>query len=195
MAGRRGMTIIELMAVMLSALVVGAMGFHLMFTSGKSVHQRLSVLSRGERLRLLQTALSHDLAGRFPAFQAGGVEITPPNLESATQTLLRAQVLVQGETSTADLRELLYTLEETSPGGGQRAVVRSLDPDLAPGRGPQSSVQNLFALEYKEDLVWAATPVVEATGPTLLRLVLTLTDERYERRPVSREVQVVENRP
>ncbi|MCG3196619.1 MAG: prepilin-type N-terminal cleavage/methylation domain-containing protein [Candidatus Omnitrophica bacterium] len=195
MSGRRGMTLIELMAVMLSALLVGAMGFHLMFTSTKSVHQRMSVLSRGERLRLLQTAVSRDLAGRFPAYQPGGVSIASPNPESASQTLLRANVLVQGEEPNVDLREVIYTVEEPSPGSGQRAVIRSLDPDLAPGRSSQASLQNLFTLEFKENLVWSATPVAEATGPTLQRLVVTLTDERFKDRPVSRELRIVEKKP
>jgi hypothetical protein len=191
----RGMTLLELTSVMLSSLIVGAMAFHIMFDTSKAAHRGMSAASRGDRLRLLARSLDMDLAGRYPNAVSSPLAIGSASATSATQTLIRTEVLEQLETSDVQLTELVYSLESDPADPRIKALWRVLDPDLSPGRGPNAKAERLINLEFTESLVWSATPEQGSAPVPGFHLGLTLNDRRYRDRPVSREMNLVGRLP
>jgi hypothetical protein len=165
---------------MLALMVVMSMGFQILLTSGKSAHRGLSLTSQGERLRLLQKMIHLDLGSRYAPPASENLLIGGTSESSSTQMLLRTEILDQPSDEHVDLCELTYTLEETSEGSGAWAVMRTLDPDLEPGRGPEADARAVFQLRVTESLIWTATPESVGGGPSLAWLTISLQDSEFK---------------
>jgi prepilin-type N-terminal cleavage/methylation domain-containing protein len=191
----RGMTLIEVMVVLVTGLVVGAMAFHLMLSSSKGAHRGISISSREDRLRLLVRSLDSDLACRCPTPRTAKLEVGSPAPDSATQTLLRTEVLYQTDKDTVEVRELTYELADESPGHEIRSLRRILDPYLEPGASAAAETQTLLWFGRGEQLTWSATPETLAPGVAGIRLGVELLDEQFKDRPVSSEIHLVGGAP
>ena len=176
----KGITLLELLVVMLALMVVMSMGFQILFTSGKSAHRGLSLASQGERLRLLEKMIYRDLSSRYAPLSSETLLIGNTSASSSTQMLLRTEILDQPSDDHVELYELTYTLEETREGSNTWAVVRTLDPDLEPGRGPEADARSVFQLRVTESLTWEATPENVAGGPSLAWLTISLQDSQFK---------------
>ena len=175
-----GLTLLELTVVMLALMVVMAMGFQILATSGDSVARGLSLTNRGERLRILQKTMDRDLNSCYLQNGSADLLIGSPSQSSPNKTLLRAQILSQSMEDRVDLAEVIYTLEELADGSGWKALVRTLDPDLEPGKGPEADSREIFNLAITETLVWEATPESASGEVDRVWLKVTLLDERFK---------------
>lgn len=188
---RLGISLLELLVTMVSMLLVASMAFHLLLSSNRSASQHLSMTSRGDRLRLLETLLERDLASRFPSpltapLQIGNVTGTP-----FTTDLIAADVLLQGDTDTVSFAHVSYHLRPEQEGGEAWDLVRTAEPlagTEAVGAGTQSV---LFQVEPSEQLLLSATPEIITPTQSRTKLVWQFLDERYQDRPVTREMAVV----
>lgn len=176
----RGLTLLELLVVMLALMVVMSMGFQILLTSGKSAARGLSLTSQSERLRLLQKMIDRDLGSRYSPPSSANLLVSSVTGPPATQTLLRTEILDQPSDPHVELCELTYTLEETALGGGTWAVVRTLDPDLEPGRGPEADARAVFQLRVTESLTWSATSESLGGGPSQMWLNIVLQDSQFK---------------
>lgn len=177
---KRGITLIELLAVMFSTLVVGAFAFHMMLETTDAVHKGMSVSSRADRLRLLQRAMDHDLGARYPNATSAPLEIGPATPTVPGRTLIRTQILVPAIDGEITLQELTYNVVPSASDVVFLEVNRTLDPDTAAGIGPDAKKQSLFYLGRTENLVW------DRTGENYLSL--RFEDSRFPDRPVPRQL-------
>jgi hypothetical protein len=171
---------LELLVVMLALMVVMSMGFQILLTSGKSAARGLSLTSQGERLRLLQKMMDRDLGSRYAPPSSESLVIGNTSAPPSTQVLLRVEILNQPLDRHVELRELTYTLEETGEGSDVWAVVRTLDPDLEPGRGPESDARTVFQLRAAESLTWEATSENVDGGSSRSWLTISLQDSQFK---------------
>jgi len=140
----RGITLVELLVVMLSLMVVMAMGFEIMNENVRAVSRGLSQNACSDRLRLLEKQLNLDLSSRHGVPKYATLEIGSATPVSATRTLLHTRILEQTEKDQVRILELTYTLEEVQGKSGRYALVRTIDPDLAPGKSPQAESKAVF---------------------------------------------------
>ncbi len=183
-----GLSLLELLASMFSMLIVASMAFHLLLTSNRSVNQHLSMASRGDRLRLLQTLLERELAARFPDPLSASTtigSITGPPVETS---LIAADVLLQGDTDTVDLGHVTYQIQYGLSGEEKWDLVRRVEP-FTGSEGVTTGTQTiLFSIEPAEFLTLSATREITSPTRTHTRLIWRFLDERYRDHPVTREM-------
>lgn len=173
--------------VTISVFLVGGMGLHLLLTNGSRTNRQLAQTTGMDQLRLLGASLEKDLGSRFPDAQTANLEI-----DSVSQgTWLRTTILRQIEGPEVGVAELTYELEPGETPGFGRRVVRVVDPDLAPGRGPQAEVRPLFQLGRSEDLIVSATALDGLEGFTATALTLTLRHQQFASWPAMREFLIL----
>jgi len=187
----RGLSLLELLASMLSLLIVASMAFHLLLSSNRSVSQHLSMVSRGDRLRLLQTLVERDMASRFPNPIMASTEIGSITGPPVEKNLVTADILLQGDTQTVDLGHVTYQLQYGLSGNQEWNLVRKVEP-LAGSEGVTAGTQTiLFGLEPTELLLLSATR--EVSSPTQIHTWMEwkFLDQRYPDHPILREMLLV----
>lgn len=185
-----GMSLIEVLVVLLSLTIVGSMAFQMLWENNVAVSRNLSQSSKADRLRILQKTLDQDLSSLYPNALEAGVRIDSGTGEAGERELLSGRLIESDGAQNLDVYEFAYTLEEYPEGAGRMALVRSLDPDLSPGRSPEADVRPVFSLEVDETLDWEVenTEWRGATSPS--RLNLTLTNSRFKDFGTRREILI-----
>jgi hypothetical protein len=187
MRNEKGLSLVELLVVLLSLMVVMAMGFDLLRTSGHSVSIGLSQSTKAERLRFLQRRLVQDLQSRLPGPANSAVDIESASPVAEGTTLLRTQILQQKEEAGVDLFEVVYKLEQDPPGSGHIAVTRTVDASPTEGLGDMTRVDRLFNLTTTETLSWQA---VTGPGENQTSIEIQLIDNRFGGYVTSRRILV-----
>jgi hypothetical protein len=190
----RGLSLLELLVSMFTVLIVASMAFHLLISSSRSVSQQLSMASRGDRLRLLQTLLERDMAARFPNPMAAPIEIGETTGSPTSRDLIASDVLLQPDTDSVDLGHVTYQLQTGISGGEEWDLVRTVEPLSVPEGIPAGTQTILFRLEPDEHLLLSATREVDTPTQTRTRLVWRFLDQRYHDHPVTREIVLVGGR-
>lgn len=190
----RGFSLLEILVSMLTTLIVASMAFHLLLSSSRSVNQQLSMASRGDRLRLLQTLLERDMAARFPNPMAASIEIGEVTGSPTGRVLIASDVLLQPDTDSVGLGHVTYQLQTGISGGEEWDLVRTVEPLSEPEGIPAGTQTILFRLEPDEHLLLSATREVETSTQTRTRLVWRFLDQRYHDHPVTREIVLVGGR-
>lgn len=181
----RAFSLLEMLVVLISATLVGSMALHLMMTCVKSVNQRMSVVSRIDRLRLLESVIERDIDSRFPEQEKGAVRIGAATSGGLPQRLISARVLIQETSPQVSLEEVEYLLEKEDLDYPGISLFRRLKSQTQP---PIESARILFRLEEDESLTWSATPEVMDSSTSWTRLHLVLEDRRYRDFPVMRDM-------
>ena len=187
---RRGLTVLELLTVLLSMTIVGGMAFHLLVSTTKASQRNLSGASRADRLGILLGSIHKDLGGRYPNASSAPITIGNPGSDDP-KLLLRTEILKQSDKPQVELVELLYRVENYPKENGRPALLRTVDPNLEIGAGPESSSHPLFLFEQGESLIWEATPETVAMGPPSIHLRLHFENENHEGWPVIRDTLIV----
>ena len=187
----RGLSLLELLASMLSLLIVASMAFHLLLSSNRSVSQHLSMVSRGDRLRLLHTLVERDMASRFPNPLAAATEIGSLTDSLAEKSLIAADILIQGDTETVDLGRVTYQIRYGLSGDNEWDLVRKVEPFAGSEEVSAGTQTILFSLEPTELLLLSATH--EITSPTIThtRLRWRFLDQRFQDYPITSEMLLV----
>lgn len=185
-----GMSLIEVLVVLLSLTIVGSMAFQMLWENNVAVSRNLSQSSKADRLRILQKTLDQDLSSLYPNALAAGVRIDSGTGEAGERELLSGRLIESDGAQSLNVYEFAYILEEYPEGAGRMALVRSLDPDLSPGRSPEADLRPVFTLEVDETLDWEVenTDWRGATSPS--RLNLTLTNSRFKDFGTRREILI-----
>lgn len=187
MRGNRAFSVLEMVVILLSATLVGSMALHLMATSVRSVNQQMSVASRIDRLRLLQTVLERDLDSRYPESEASTVRIASATSITSPQVLFSAQVLIQETSPQVDLEQVEYRFDQEDPSESRLSLFRTLK---TVSQTPSEASKILFRLEETESLAWSASPEVRHSSAAWTRLHLNFEDSRYKDFPVMREMLI-----
>ncbi len=186
-----GLSLLELLVSMLSMLIVGSMAFHLLLSSSRSVNQQLSMASRGDRLRLLQTLLERDMAARFPNPMTAPLTIKSVTGPPTGMDLLSSDVLLQDDTDTVSLGHVTYRIQNDLSGRGEWNLIRIVEP-LAGSEAVSAGTQTiLFELEPAEELLLSATREISTPTQSHTRLVWKYLDQRYHDFPIMREMVLV----
>ncbi len=190
MRSNRGLSLIELLVVMLSLAIVGSMAFQLLWQSNTSVHRNLSESSKADRLRILQKSMTQDLSSSYPNLLAAGAQVASSSAEGGGKAILRTRILDAQLGEDPILYEVEYALQEYPEQSGRMAVVRTLDPDLSEERGDGAQTKRIFTLDVEETLDWSveATDWRGSTSPSVLKF--TLTNHQFEDYRTQREILV-----
>jgi len=180
MRDEKGLSLMELLVVMLSLVLVASMAFQILWESNNTVYRNLSQSSSADRLRILQKTMNQDLASSYPNPLDAKVRIDSTTGEDSGNTILTTNIIEAGAGAEPVLYEVTYSLEEYPEGSGRTAVVRIADPDLSPDRGEEAKVKPVFTLDVEETFDWSVetTDWRGTTSPSKLKL--SLTNRRYK---------------
>ncbi|MCA9415615.1 MAG: type II secretion system protein [Candidatus Omnitrophica bacterium] len=184
----RGISLIELLVVILSLAIVGSMAFQFLWESNTRVARNLSQAAKADRLRLLQKSVDQDLSSVYPNPLEAGVLVGSSTDQETGRTMIETRILESDPNAEPALYQVKYRLQEYPEGSGRTALVRALDPDLAEGDSEETKVKPVFTLDVQESLDWKVetTDWRGATSPS--KLQLTLTNSRFKDFQSRREI-------
>ena len=185
----RGISLIELLVVMLSLMLVSSMAFQFLWESNTVVTRNLSQSSKADRLRILQKSMTQDLDSAYPNPLKAGVRIQTASGEGAGRMILETQIVETRPGEEPHLSQVRYSLTEYPENSGRLAVIRTSKPELEKGDA-DTDTRRLFSLEVEETFDWSveSTDWRGATSPSVLKL--NLTNKRFKDFKTQRQILV-----